>query len=125
MKRRNTPSKQAVLSMLKESSSALSQDMIEAKLKGVMDRVTIYRVLNSFCEDGITHRTLSDDGKYYYALCTGCSHNNHTHNHFHFRCLECAVVECLTQQVVVSLPEGYTMNDANCWVSGYCKACAV
>lgn len=123
MKRRNTPSKQAVLTMLQNAGSALSQDMIEAQMKGIMDRVTIYRVLNTFCEDGITHRILSDDGKYYYALCHSCSDTSHSHDHFHFRCLSCAVVECLPQQIVLTLPQGYRMATANCWVSGYCKSC--
>ena len=123
MKRRNTPTKQAVLTLLKSAGSALSQDMIEVQLKGVMDRVTIYRVLNGFCQDGITHRILSDDGKYYFALCSTCSEHSHAHDHFHFRCLGCATVECLPQQIILTLPAGYSMQTANCWVSGYCKAC--
>ena len=69
MKRRNTPAKNAILTLLNQAGTALSQDMIEEKVKGEMDRVTIYRVLNSFCEDGITHKVLADDGKYYFALC--------------------------------------------------------
>ncbi|MEP6712307.1 MAG: transcriptional repressor, partial [Ferruginibacter sp.] len=60
MKRRNTPAKQIILEIFEESDSALSQDIIEQKMKGSVDRVTIFRILNSFCEDGITHRVTSD-----------------------------------------------------------------
>lgn len=124
MNRRNTPAKKAILDLLKSADSALSQDRIEAEVKGEMDRVTIYRVLNRFCEDGITHKILADDGKYYFALCNDCSEHKHNHNHFHFRCITCDKVECLDEKVAVKLPGGYKMENVSGWVTGYCMACA-
>jgi Fur family ferric uptake transcriptional regulator len=123
MKRRNTPAKTAVLNILEQAKSAMSQDSIESMAKGEMDRVTIYRVLNRFCEDGITHRVLADDGKYYFALCRSCEGENHNHDHFHFRCLGCSKVECLTQHVTVVMPEGYRQTAISSWVTGYCRNC--
>ncbi|MDV6170379.1 transcriptional repressor [Flavobacterium sp. DG1-102-2] len=124
MKRRNTPAKTAILTLLKDANAALSQEMIEADLKGEMDRVTIYRVLNSFCEDGITHKILADDGKYYFALCHSCNEHSHDHDHFHFKCTACQKVECLDEQVTVQLPIGYVQKSITSWVSGLCKNCA-
>ncbi|ALM50216.1 transcriptional regulator [Flavobacterium psychrophilum] len=124
MKRRNTPAKTAILTMLKDANAALSQDMIESNIKGEMDRVTIYRVLNSFCEDGITHKILADDGKYYFALCQTCGEHKHNHDHFHFKCMGCQKVECLEENVIVSLPAGYVQKSITSWVSGYCKNCS-
>jgi len=124
MKRRNTPAKTAILTMLKDANAALSQDMIESNIKGEMDRVTIYRVLNSFCEDGITHKILADDGKYYFALCQTCGEHKHNHDHFHFKCMGCQKVECLEENVIVSLPVGYVQKSITSWVSGYCKNCS-
>ncbi|MFL9845898.1 Fur family transcriptional regulator [Flavobacterium rhizosphaerae] len=123
MKRRNTPAKQTVLDILTTEGFALSQDVIEQRVNGSMDRVTIYRVLNRFCEDGVVHKFQADNGKYYFALCTGCKGDTHNHNHFHFRCLGCEKVECLPQQVIISLPQGYRMHDCNSWVNGYCVDC--
>lgn len=123
MNRRNTPAKKAILDLLKSAHSALSQDMIEAEVKGEMDRVTIYRVLNRFCEDGITHKVLADDGKYYFALCNDCNEHKHEHNHFHFRCISCDKVECLDEKVAVQLPKGYKMENVSGWVTGYCNNC--
>ena len=122
MMRRNTPAKQRVLRLFEESDTALSQDIIEQQMKGEVDRVTIYRILNSFCEDGILHRVTSDDGKSYYALCINCQEHQHHHDHFHFKCLNCGKVECLKEEVRVKLPKGYRFETMNCWVSGYCKA---
>jgi len=124
MKRRNTPAKAMILSLLKDAKAALSQEMIESEIKGEMDRVTIYRVLNSFCEDGITHKVLADDGKYYFALCHTCGEHDHDHDHFHFRCISCQKVECLEEQVTVTLPEGYVQKSITSWVTGHCENCS-
>ncbi len=123
MNRRNTPAKKTILELLKAENSALSQERIEAAVKGEMDRVTIYRVLNRFCEDGITHKILGDDGKYYFALCRDCGHEKHDHNHFHFRCVACNKIECLDEKVAVRLPDGYRMEHVAGWVTGYCAGC--
>ncbi len=123
MKRRNTNSKVEVLSLLKSSNCALSHDMIQEKLSGSMDRATIYRVLNRFCEDKIVHKVVGDDGKQYFAFCINCA-EKHKHNHFHFRCMKCGKVECLGNEVKVALPHGYVLNNFNGIVSGYCSECA-
>jgi len=124
MNRRNTPAKKMIMELLQTANSALSQERIEAEVKGVMDRVTIYRVLNRFCEDGVTHKILADDGKFYFALCHSCEEHNHAHDHFHFRCLGCETVECLKEQVTFTLPEGYRLQSSSSWITGYCKNCA-
>ncbi|WP_020569165.1 Fur family transcriptional regulator [Neolewinella persica] len=126
MKRRNTPSKTAVLSVLERANTALSHDMLEEALDGTIDRATIYRILNRFCEDGLTHRIVADDGKQYFALCEECNHQKaHSHNHFHFRCLQCERVECLSNEVSVNLPKGYRAENFNGVISGVCNRCAV
>lgn len=124
MNRRNTPAKKAILELLKSADSALSQDRIEAEVKGEMDRVTIYRVLNRFCDDGIAHKVLADDGKYYFALCHDCNEEKHDHNHFHFRCIKCDKIECLDEKVAVKLPDGYKMENVTGWVTGLCINCS-
>ena len=124
MKRRNTPAKNEVLKMFKNADTALSQDMIEQKMAGKVDRVTIYRILNSFFEDGLLHRITSDEGKHYYALCTSCEKEAHSHDHFHFRCLTCNTVECLNTETNIQVPKGYVMENVNLLISGYCKSCS-
>ncbi|MBL7719224.1 MAG: transcriptional repressor [Flavipsychrobacter sp.] len=124
MKRRNTPAKQRVLEIMQDAGYALSQDMIEQKMTGKADRVTIYRILNSFCEDGLTHKVVSDDGKSFYALCGTCSGEKHSHNHFHFQCVKCDRVECLKEDITYKVPKGYQPQHVNCLISGYCNKCA-
>lgn len=123
MKRRNTATKEAVLSSLRQADSALSHDMIQESISPSADRTTIYRILNRFCDDGLIHRIVADDGKQYFAICATCEGDDHKHDHFHFRCLNCEKVECLENEVSVNLPAGYRATNFNGVVSGYCKQC--
>ena len=125
MIRRNTPSKEAVLQVLQKSIGALSQDMIEDQLKGKIDRATIYRILNRFCEDGITHKIVGDDGKKYFALCHECDHTTeHSHHdHIHFKCISCGQLECLKEHIHVKLPSGYLLRETQFLITGVCKKC--
>ncbi|MBB4806202.1 Fur family ferric uptake transcriptional regulator [Chryseobacterium defluvii] len=124
MAKRNTKAKQLILDSLKNTRSAISQEVLQKELGETVDRATIYRVLNSFCEDGIIHKILSDDGKYYFAVCMNCSEKAHKHNHFHFRCLQCGKIECLPNEIEVKLPEGYRSVNFNGFISGYCSGCS-
>ncbi len=123
MAKRNTPSKQRIREWMLASGTAVSPDVLEAAFRGQMDRVTVYRVLASFCEDGFLHRVVADDGKAYYAVCAGCTEAAHRHDHAHFRCSACRRVECLPFPAAPQLPEGYRLESMNFWVTGVCRSC--
>lgn len=123
MKRRNTPQKQAVLDLFKSCQTALNKESIEKSLTEHMDRATIYRILKCFCEDGVMHKILGDDGISYYALCKTCEQKAHHHNHFHFRCETCNELICLKEEVNLEMPEGYEMKKFNCVITGICPKC--
>ncbi|WP_298790118.1 transcriptional repressor [uncultured Allomuricauda sp.] len=123
MKRRNTATKEAVLSVLHSSGKAMSQGAIEKKIGVDINRATIYRVLNRYCEDGVLHRIVADNGKQYFALCVRCDENDKPQNHFHFRCSTCETIECLPIPVNFSLPQNYKLETVNCVLTGTCKDC--
>jgi Fur family ferric uptake transcriptional regulator len=128
MKRRNTISQEAVLSVLTNTGKAMSQDAIEEQVDVDMDRATIYRILSRFCEDGIVHKITADDGKQYFAVCVKCDDKKSKskkvpENHFHFRCTSCQTIECLPVTVQFSLPKGYNVKGMNCVLVGTCKDC--
>jgi len=124
MIRRSTPTKEAVISVLYASGRAMSQDAIEQKIEIEIDRATVYRVLNQFCEDGVVHKIVADNGKQYFAVCKKCDQRELPENHFHFRCLKCQTIECLPVMVNFSLPESYTVDKVNCVLVGTCAKCA-
>lgn len=122
IKRRNTPTKEAVLNVLKKEGKAMSQDLIEQKISIDINRATIYRVLNRFCDDGVLHRIVAKDGKQYFALCT--NNMKLVENHLHFMCLKCETLVCLPAKVNFSIPDTYVVENVNCVVSGTCKECS-
>jgi Fur family ferric uptake transcriptional regulator len=123
MKRRSTPTKEAVISVLNASTKAMSQDAIEQKIEIDIDRATIYRVLNQFCEDGTIHKIVADDGKQYFAVCKRCDEQKLPDNHFHFRCINCQTIECLPTLIDFPIPESYTVERFNCVLIGTCGDC--
>jgi len=124
MKRRNTPSKEAVLNLLTNARKAMSHDAIEQHIDIEIDRATIYRVLNRFCEDGLVHKIVAEDGKQYFAVCMKCDENSVRNHHFHFRCIRCQTIECLPENVHFSVPQGYHVDSVNCVLTGTCKECS-
>src|SRR5690606_39553782 len=84
LKRRNTPSKEAVLAVLATSGKAMSQDAIEKKIKLAVDRATIYRILNRFCEDVILNKIVAEKGKLYYAIFVRLDDKESSDNHILF-----------------------------------------
>jgi Fur family ferric uptake transcriptional regulator len=124
MNRRNTPTKEAVIGVLTQSGKAMSQDAIEQKIRIDIDRATIYRVLNRFCDDGVVHRIVAEDGKQYFAICMKCDSKSFSDNHFHFRCTQCQTIECLPAPVRFSIPKGYRVESVNCILTGTCADCA-
>lgn len=123
MKRRSTPTKDAILDLLTNSGKAMSRDSIEKNIQVDIDRATIYRALNSFCEDGLVHKIVAEDGKQYFAVCVRCEGKSHNDNHFHFRCTKCETIECLAETVNFSVPLGYKVDNINCVLTGICKMC--
>jgi Fur family ferric uptake transcriptional regulator len=124
MKRRNTATQEAVLSVLTSKRRAMSQDAIVKQMDVDADRATIYRILNRFCEYEIVHKIVADDGKQYFAVCIKCDEITIPKNHFHFRCTKCETIECLPTVVEFAVPEKYVVQQMNCVLVGICKDCA-
>jgi Fur family ferric uptake transcriptional regulator len=125
VKRRNTPTKQAVLALLTEPGKAMSQDTIEERITIKINRATIYRILNQFYEDGILCRAITDNGKQYFALRRKREDNTSSEFHLHFHCLKCNQVECLPTTADFLVPEGYALQHANFVLSGICQECTL
>lgn len=122
IKKRQTAAKKKILAMFDTQQHALSHDMMEEILQGEMDRVTIYRILKSFEEDGLVHKIIGEGNKAFYAKCHSCT-SHHTHNHLHFQCKKCQKVECIHHEVVVPIPTGYLVDNLQLIANGTCLSC--
>ncbi len=122
--RRNTKTKKMVMNILENSNSALCHEEIEKHLSEKMDRVTIYRILQSFCDDGKVHKIIDKEGKTYYALCRNCTTGNHHDDHPHFHCISCGTITCVERPIVKQeLPLGYKAVSIASYITGYCQKC--
>ena len=126
-KLRRTAPRQAVLEVFVNENMALSQPELEHLLQDNCDRVTIYRTLTTFLENGLIHKVLDDAGAAKYALCSHeCeSDHAHQHNHVHFKCENCGQTRCLDEVHVPGfiLPKGYKISETNVLLQGVCADC--
>jgi Fur family transcriptional regulator, ferric uptake regulator len=122
-----TDSRRQILDLfLGKKGDALKHSDIEKSLEG-LDRVTIYRTLQTFSEKGIIHSIPASDGSARYALCHGhCSEGHHHDNHVHFHCQECGTTQCLDDVMIpfVKLPRGFLSETIEMVITGYCNNCS-
>lgn len=121
-----TEGRRRILEVFIESGIALSHHDIEEKTSERLDRVTVYRTLQTFLEKGIMHTIPTTDNSVLYALCKDtCGAGHHHDDHVHFICEVCGTTSCLDGLTIpfISLPEGYEVSQVNMIVNGRCKQC--
>lgn len=124
---RQTAARLQVLSVLFAKGVALSHADIEEGVHGELDRVTLYRTLNTFEERGVTHRVMDDGGTAKYALCDhSCNDAHHNDHHLHFHCKTCGDIFCLDDHIgpQPNLPLGFLVEHIEVNVKGVCKKCS-
>jgi Fur family ferric uptake transcriptional regulator len=116
-----------VLACLSRAASALTHGELEERLAegegGGLDRVTLYRVLDSLLECGLAERTLDARGVYRFLLSSiRAAHAAHAH----FHCQRCGGITCLEQMVapVATLPTGFVARQVEIEVRGLCVNCS-
>ena len=112
-----------VLQHFFREGKALSHKDLEHLCKE-MDRVTLYRTLQSFMDNGLVHKIPTESGNTMYGLCNeSCHPDQHQHDHIHFTCEKCGKVECLDEQLPAIKIPGYVVEDISLMLKGICKDC--
>lgn len=115
-----------VLEIMSGKETATSQPELEKQVGSDIDRVTLYRVLNTFEEKGIIHKILDLQGTATYAFCSSsCNESRHHDEHVHFSCERCNKVYCLPEQLHphISSPEGFLIKQIMVNAVGVCRYC--
>jgi Fur family transcriptional regulator, ferric uptake regulator len=121
-----TESRVQILDLFYSNEGALAHADIEKKTGDGIDRVTIYRTLQTFEEKGIIHTIPTADNSVKYALCKEqCADGHHHDNHVHFICEDCGKTICLDDVLVpeVKLPNDFEPHQSNMVVNGVCGDC--
>lgn len=121
-----TSIREKMLNVFLESPVPISVNELKHRMDTGCDRVTLYRNLKRFTREGILHEVHLDkyDSKYVLPGSILNPEQQYT-EHLHFKCVECDMVRCLTDQEImkVSLPDGFKMLEANFVVYGVCDSC--
>jgi len=122
---RITPMRQLLLEHFIKGNVILGLSELE-KAFPKSDRITMYRTLKTFEENGILHSVKSEAEEIKYALCKEhCTPDNHFDQHPHFHCLKCEQVTCLESVLIpeMKLPNGYSKEEVNMIIKGTCPKC--
>jgi len=122
---KHTKQRVRVLEEIALDNVAISQPNLEKKLGKEIDRVTLYRILNTYEEKGILHRIMDMNGTANYAICSSsCSEAHHHDEHVHFNCTNCLKIYCLEVDVPrIKVPKGFTAKTVSSTAYGICEKC--
>lgn len=121
---RRTKSRVSVLTVLLAARRPMTQDQIAESLgRSAPNKVTIYRILETFSGTGIIHKAFLHDRAWHFELGSNCTD---TQCHPHFTCTSCGETHCMPQ---MSLPmpktrqNGFIINRQQTRLEGLCPDC--
>ncbi len=124
-----TSNRLLVLDVLMSSRTALSHGEIQKKIQGSrLDKVTLYRTLDTFVKHDIAHKVASEDRNWLYALHPIDENDSVRNDHAHFICDYCERIYCLPVETrnTVPLPEseeGFVIRTHEYRLHGVCPQC--
>ena len=123
---KKTDARVRALEFLKSKDAAVSHNDLELAMGKETDRVTLYRILNTFEEKGIIHAIFGQKSGTQYALCHDCSEHHHTDNHMHFNCSNCHKTFCIEHVHIPTpnLPTGFAIKSLHLTADGICLECS-
>ena len=136
---RVTGARVKVLAVLLQADEALTHTEVQRRLeqgdaRELLDRVTLYRVLEWLVEAGLSHRVSGPDRVWRFSAhgddaSAGAGHA-HGAQHGHFKCRRCERMFCmksssrLARTVRGMLPDGFDGDAVELTVVGRCAECA-
>jgi Fur family ferric uptake transcriptional regulator len=133
---RATEARIRVLAELSTAKGLLSHHDLDESLGkgGGIDKVTLYRVLDSLVESGLAHRVSGADRVWRFGALSEDAGSpdmvRETHErHAHFQCSDCGKVVCLREMPAarrtraLRVPRGYRPETVELTVKGRCPGC--
>lgn len=123
---KKTSFRKELLIFFKSSSSSLAVKKIIKKFASSVDKVSIYRALNSFEKSGLIHKVPDKKNLLRYSLCSSeCGPGKHSHDHAHLLCSICDETFCLDDFLLPNIKShnGYVINNYKIILEGSCLSC--
>jgi Fur family ferric uptake transcriptional regulator len=113
-----------VYDFISSQHSAVSLSEIENQFS-VVDRITIYRTLNTFEEKGIVH-SIQENKTTKYKLCSDeCNEQTHKDLHLHFYCKICKETTCRDNFLLPDFSNTFRIDEIRFFAKGICENCLV
>ena len=123
---KKTSFRKELLIFFQSSSSSLTVKKIIKKFASSVDKVSIYRALNSFEKSGLIHKVPDKNNLVRYSLCSSeCGPGKHSHDHAHLLCSICDETFCLDDFLLPNIKShnGYVINNYKIILEGSCLSC--
>jgi len=120
---RKTKSVKHLLELFGQTNEAWSATDLVEHLKAVMNKTTVYRILERLEDDGTLHAFKGMDGLQWYAKCKGCTSSHHSDLHPHFQCRDCGKTECLDLELNIPTVSKHKVDRADLLLLGQCEDC--
>jgi Fur family transcriptional regulator, ferric uptake regulator len=124
---KRTAAREAILKLLADAERPLSHhDILNNKSSKVhLDRVTVYRTLETLQNKGLLHRIQGMDGTWRFCRHRSEAPGECAGNHIHFLCSKCDQMSCLPEQPLpwIETPAGAIVHSKQLVVHGHCAAC--
>ena len=131
---RVTGARVKVLAVLMRADEALTHTEVQRRLESgeaheLLDRVTLYRVLEWLVEAGLAHRVSGPDRVWRFSAHADPGTSPAHPRHGHFKCRDCERMFCmkaspgLGRSVRAMLPEGFAGDEIELTVLGRCADC--
>ena len=120
-----TAVRELVAGVFLEKKHALSLFDIENSLPW-SDRVTLFRTIKTFEQQGLVHQINDGSSSLKYALCEEeCKIKKHFDIHPHFHCENCSKTICLEKQElnIANIPNDLIVNSYSLVIKGLCEDC--
>jgi Fur family transcriptional regulator, ferric uptake regulator len=124
---KRTAAREAILQLLDDAGHPVTHQDIIKTVKGrtYLDRVTVYRTLETLYQKGLLHRIQGIDGTWRFCRHRYDSTGKCGGNHIHFMCSTCKQMSCLPEQPLpwVAAPAGAVIRSKQLVVHGFCAGC--
>ncbi len=121
---RRTGQRRIILSVLLNARKPQTADEIIVAVKSRINKVTVYRTLESMVRTGLVHKVLVHKRAEHFELADRCTDEQ---CHPHFTCVSCGTTNCIigaSTTLIKRLKDGFIIHRQQVHIEGLCPRCA-
>jgi len=118
------PQTLVIQQLLKAERPLSRQQLIEKLGRKCPDKVTVYRIMEKLCTNGLVHKAFLKGRTWKYELAHNCSKKQ---CHPHFTCISCGETFCLkgiSLPLIRGLKKGFVFHRQQVRIDGLCASCS-